>query len=138
MAKKKKVTKKAVTKKESKTSTFFVSILAIVSIMGFAAIISESFFEFNITPYVDSLLLLAIGIGFIIESNPKKMFNKKGGLSSSDFPKLTTFVIGSLAIISGFLSLPLIGLQHFIFLAIKGLISIIVIIFIVVETWFLK
>ena len=130
--------KKKVTKKESKTSTFFVSILAIVSIMGFAAIISESFFEFNITPYVDSLLLLAIGIGFIIESNPKKMFNKKGGLSSSDFPKLTTFVIGSLAIISGFLSLPLIGLQHFIFLAIKGLISIIVIIFIVVETWFLK
>lgn len=140
---KKKVKKKSIKKKisqeeKSKTSTFFVSILAIVSILGFVSIISKSFFDVDLNVYVESLLLVLIGSGFIIEANPKKIFNKKKGLTSADFPKLTTFVIGILAILSGLLSIPLINLQHFVFLAIKGLISIIVIIFIIIETWFLR
>ena len=138
VVKKKKAKDKEGKKEKLKISLSFVSILAIVSILGFISIISKSFFEVDINLYIESLLLILIGAGFIMEANPKKIFNKEKGLTSADFPKLTTFVIGILAILSGLLSFPFINLQHFVFLAIKGLISIIVIIFIIIETWFLK
>lgn len=132
--------KKSVKKTEKqKTSESFVTVLAIVSIMGFGAIISQSLFSIDLNFYVDALMLLAIGTGFLLESEPKILFKKmKKGLDNKNFARLTTFVVGSLAVLAGMLSLPFINLQHFAFLAIKGVISIIAIIFIVVQTWLVK
>lgn len=126
-------------KKRAKASHVFVSVLAIVSIMGFAAIISESWFGFKLNIYVESLILLVLGVGFIFESEPKRVFKKKiKELDERNFGRLTTFVVGCLAVIAGILSFPYINIQHYVFLSVKGLISFIAIIFIVIQTWLVK
>lgn len=125
-------------KKTSKNSLTFISVLAVVSIMGFLSIISESWFEFKLVPYVESLVLLAMGIGFILESEPKFLLRNRNGINRRNFGRITTFVIGALAMLAGVLSFPYINIQHFVFLSIKGLISFIAIIFILIETWFIK
>ncbi len=131
--------KKQKQKKKSDMSKVFVTVLAIVSIMGFSAIISKSWFDFDLASYVESLILLVMGIGFIVEAEPKILFKKtKRGIDRRNFSRLTTLIIGSLATIAGILSFPIINLQHFIFLAIKGVISIIAIVFIIVQTWVVK
>jgi hypothetical protein len=132
------IKKKEKNKKE--TSKVFVAVLAIVSILGFAGIISQSWFGFELIFYIESLILLALGIGFIVEAEPKILFkkSKQQGLDKRNFSRLTTFIIGSLATIAGILSFPYVNVQHFIFLAIKGVISIIAIIFIAVQTWVVK
>jgi len=119
-------------------SRVFISVLAIVSIMGFAAVISESWFEFELTPFIESLIFITLGTGFLIESEPKFIFRKRREIDKRSFGRLTTFVIGCFAIIAGILSFPYINIQHFVFLSIKGLISFIAIIFIVIQTWLIK
>jgi len=126
-------------KKRKKSKLAFVSILAIVSIFGFLGIISKSFFDYDMNLLIESLILLTIGVGFIIESRPKILSKKiKKGLDNANFSRMITFVIGSLAVFSGILSLPFIDLQHFVFLAIKGVISIVAILFIVIQTWIVE
>ena len=122
-------------KRKVNASHNFVSVLAIVSIMGFAAIISDSWFNFRLSSYVEALILLAMGVGFILESEPKILLRSKKGIDQRNFGRLTTFVIGSFATVAGILSFPYINIQHFVFLSIKGLISFIAIIFIIVQTW---
>lgn len=131
--------KKKKSKEKSKVSSSFVTILALVSIMSFLSIIFKSLFNFELSIYIESLILLALGIGFIIESDPKRLFKTaRKRLNEKEFSEITTFVIGFLAAISGILSFPFINLEHFIFSAIKGVISIIAIIFIAIETWVIK
>lgn len=131
--------KKTVKKREkSKASKAFVAVLAIVSILGFSAIISESWFEFILTPYVEALILLVMGTGFIIEAEPRILFKNRKDIDKRNFGRITTFVIGALAALAGLLSFPFINVQHYVFLSIKGVISFIAIIFIAIETWVVK
>jgi len=113
----------------------FASILAIVSIIGFLDIVLDSFFEFSFQNYMSFLWLCLMGVGFIIISKPRKLFQDKKEDSVTD---ITALVIGSLAIIAGILSLPFLAITHPVFFAIKGVISIIAIIFIALETWVVK
>ena len=120
----------------SRISSHFVYILAIVSIIGFLGIIVDSFFEINIDQYVSFLWLIVMGIGFILISKPKDLYEgTKIGFDETKISRLTAFIIGVLAIIAGVLSIPQIDIQHPVFLAIKGEVSIISIIFIVIQTW---
>lgn len=122
--------------KRKKPKIVFISILAIVSIIGFLGIITKSLFNFDMDSWIDAMILLTIGVGFILESKPKILKRKiKKGLDDINFARLITFVIGSLAVLSGFLSFPFVNLQHFVFLSIKGVISIIAILFIIIQTW---
>jgi hypothetical protein len=117
----------------------FVNILAILSILGFTSIISESIFNANITSYIEILWLTILGIGFIIESSPIQLFHSiRHRLGEKNFTATTTLIIGTLAVIAGILSLPQIAIQNQTFLAIKGIMSIIAIIFIVIQTWIIK
>ncbi len=125
--------------RETKISTSFINILAILSILGFTSIISYTLFNKNITQYVETLWLTILGLGFIIESAPIKLFHSiRNNLSQRNFTATTTLIIGTLAIIAGILSLPQINIQNPAFLAIKGIMSIIAIIFIIIQTWVLK
>ncbi|MCA9487999.1 MAG: hypothetical protein KC516_03490 [Nanoarchaeota archaeon] len=134
MAQKKSVKKKELRKKEKKSMRVFTfgSVLAIVSIVGFSQLILKSFFNFSIDHYSGFLLLTILGVGFIIQSQPKKLFNSNTGEPVND---ITSLVIGALAIISGVLSLPFVQVNHPVVSAIPGIISIIAIIFIILETW---
>jgi len=123
-------------KRKLKLSRKFIYALSLVSILGFVGIISETFFEYNLHFYVESLLMLIIGMGMIFESKSKSLISiKDTGLTSSNFTHLTTVVIGTIAILAGIFSFPQIRIENSSFLAIKGIISVIAIIVIIVQTW---
>ena len=131
MAKKKEV-------KKNQEKNYFVQVLAIVSILGFAGIISQSWFNYEIGSYLDALILLVLGAGIVLEAEPKTLFNKRAKVNNRNFSRLTTFIIGGIALLAGFLSFPFIGLEHYVFLSIKGVVAFIAIIFIAAQTWLLK
>lgn len=125
--------------KEEKVSRKFIDVLAIISILGFIGIISYTLFEKNIEKYIEALWFGIMGIGFIVEAHPIRLFKSiRNRLGERNFTATTTLIVGFLAIIAGILSIPAINIQNTSFLAIKGIMSIIAIIFIVIQTWIIK
>jgi len=124
---------------ELKNNNFFGKILAVISILGFTSIITMTFFNYSIESYLESALLMLMGIGFMYQSEPRELIRSlPNHFQEQSFASITTFVIGSLAIIVGILSLPQINLQNPTLSAINGIIAIIAIIFIVIETWIIQ
>ena len=113
----------------------FVGALAVVSILGFLGIVSQTIFEYDLSYYIESLLMLIIGIGLIVESKIRKLKSIERGITSNNLTHLTTVIIGGIAIIAGIFSFPPIRIINPAFLAIKGIISIIAVIVIVIQTW---
>ncbi len=123
--------------KEFRVSKPFVIVLSIVSILGFVGIISKTLFFVNIDHYIESSWFLIMGIGFIIEGRPLRLFKKiEKELNQSTFSSMTTLIVGLLATIVGILTF--LQLNNSAFQAMQGLISIIAIVFIAVETWVIK
>jgi len=115
----------------------FVTALSIVSIFGFLGIASETLFDFDLGNYVEAGLMFVIGAGMMLEANFEKIKSIKRGLTSSNFTQLTTVIIGAIAIVAGIFSFPPIRVDMPGFLAIKGIMSIIAIIVIAIQTWIL-
>jgi len=133
---KKEVEEKVKEKKKSRASHTFVIALSIVSIIGFFSIMAESLFNFTIDPYIKSLWLLVLGVGLILETSIKELKRiKRAGVSSEMLGKVTMVVVGVIAIVAAILSLPQINIESPTFLAVKGIISILAIILIIVQTW---
>jgi len=118
-----------------KLSHRFVTALSIVSILGFLGIVSETLFGYDLRGYVEAGLMLIIGTGMVLEANLEKIKTIRKGLTSGNFTHLTTVVIGIIAIVAGIFSLPPIRVETAGFLAIKGIMSIIAIIVIFIQTW---
>ncbi len=119
--------------KEFRVSKTFVIVMAIVSISGFLGIISKNIFNFNIDNYVESFWFLMMSIGFIIESRPLKLFRRiDDNFDQRNFTSMTTLIVGLMALCCGILRF--LGFQNITFSAVQGFISIIAIIFIIVET----
>ena len=118
-----------------RVSQKFVTALAIVSILGFLGIMNQSFFGFDSSGYIESFLMLIIGTGLIIEAKIKKLKSLSRGLTSNNITHLTTVIIGLIAIVAGIFSFPTIRIINPCFLAIKGIISIIAIAVIIIQTW---
>jgi hypothetical protein len=118
-----------------KASSKFITILSIVSILGFIGIVTNTLFDLNIGHYIEALWIFIIGIGFIFETNFKKIKTLKKGVTPNNFAHLTTLIIGAVAILAGILSFPGIRVTTPAFLAIKGIISLIAIIVIIIQTW---
>ena len=123
-------------KKKSKASRNFVIALSIVSIIGFLSIMLSSLFNVDISRYITTVWLLALGLGLVFETSMEKIKGlKHEGLTPEILGELTMLIVGGLAIIAGILSIPQINIQDSAFLAVKGIISILAIIFIVLQTW---
>lgn len=116
----------------------FILALAIVSIIGFVGIVSETLFERDISFYVEALWLIIIGIGFILEVRFRKLKSISKGINSNNFTNMTTLVIGGVAIIAGIFSFPFFRIDSPGFLAVKGIVALIAIITIFIETWVVK
>ncbi len=130
-----------ISKKTSKitASEEFVTILAVISIIGFMGIVSYTLFDFRMDEYIEPIWMIIVGIGFIIEgqfNTFRKIRNE--GLSPTNFTHLTTLIIGLIAIIAGIFSIPAIRIEATGFLAVKGIISLIAIVVIIVQTWIVK
>lgn len=122
--------------KKKRTSKNFIIALSVVSIIGFVSIILESLFYVDISKYMNTLWLLALGLGLIFETSMKELKSvRKKGLNSEYTGKITMVVVGSLAVLAGLLSLPQINIKNPAFLAVKGIVSILAIIIIILQTW---
>ncbi len=129
--------KKKVEKKEA--SNWFVIALSLVSIFGFLNILLESLFYFSISNYNEFSWLSILGLSLIFQTSIKELKKiKKKGLTSEYLGKITMIIIGTIAVIAGILSIPIIKIENITFMAIKGIISILAIIFIVLQTWVIK
>jgi hypothetical protein len=121
---------------KKKASRNFVIALSIVSIIGFISIMLESLFLVDINAYLETLWLVVLGGGLILESSLKDFKKvKKKGLTSDYLGKLTMIIVGGIGVIAGLLSLPQLNVQHSTFLAIKGIVALLAIIFIIFQTW---
>jgi len=119
-----------------RASRNFVIALSVVSIIGFLSIMIESLFYLDVSDYIDTLWLIVLGLGLILETTIRELKSvKKRGLTSDYLGKVTMIIVGGLAVIAGILSLPQINVQNASFLAVKGIISILAIIFIILQTW---
>lgn len=119
-----------------KASHRFIVALAIVSIIGFLGIFIESIFGINMTAYVEVSWLIVLGIGLFLEARITQLKKIKiEGLTPYYFTSIITAVIGIFAIITGILSLPQIIITSPIFQSIKGMVAIIAIIIIIIQTW---
>lgn len=124
---------------KSKLSHKFVMILAIVSILGFMAIISETIFNKDIEMHIQALWMVAIGIGMIAEAEIKSLRKiPDEGLTPNNFTHLITTIIGAITIVVGIFSFPNFNIINPTFHAMRGIISIIAIIVIVVQTWLVE
>lgn len=122
--------------KRAKASRSFVIALSVVSIIGFLSIVLESLFYVKINDYIETFWLIALGVGLVLESSLKKLKKiKVTGLTPEILGELTMLIVGSIAVIAGILSLPQIKIQNPSFLAVKGIISILAIVFIILQTW---
>ena len=119
-----------------KVSQRFVTALAIVSILEFTGITSKTLFAYNLDAYLEALWMFIIGIGLSIEIQLKKLkLIPKQGLTRDNITNLITVIIGVVAIIAGIFSFPSIRIENPSFLAVKGIISIIAIVIIIIQTW---
>ncbi len=133
------VEKKRFGKSKKKISTGFLSVLSIVSILGFFGIVMKTLFEMDITIYIEVLWILVLGFGLLIESNLRGLFRiKETGLTSESFRELVTAVVGFLAVLTGVLLLPQIGWVTPALLAVQGIISLVAMIFILIQSLILK
>ncbi|MBU1051381.1 MAG: hypothetical protein KJ718_02395 [Nanoarchaeota archaeon] len=114
----------------------FVIALALVSIVGFLGIISATLFNFDMSFYVEAMLMIIIGLGFVVEGEITKLGRMKHeGLTPKNFTKLITVIIGVLAVLTGVFSIPAVRIEASGFLAVKGIIAVIAIVVIVIQTW---
>lgn len=126
-------------KRRTRASRNFVIALSVVSIIGFLNIVTESLFSFSFVNYIESLWLLALAFGLIFETSLRELkLIRLRGLTSEMLGKITMIVVGAIAIVAAILSIPQINIQNATFLAVKGIISILAIIFIVIQTWVSK
>jgi len=120
-----------------KISHRFVTALSIVSILGFLGIISYTLFDFDLSNYVEAALMFVIGAGLVLETKLSRVKEIKRGLNSGSLTNLITLIIGLIAVLAGIFSFPPIRIETAGFLAVKGIISVIAIIVIVIQTWVL-
>jgi len=130
---------RTIEKWKSKLSHKFIMILAIVSILGFVGIVSETIFNKNINLHIQALWMMAIGFGMITEAQIKSLRNLKvEGLTPNNFAHLTTAIIGIVTILAGIFSFPHFGVVNPSFHAIRGIVGIIAIVVIIIQTWFIE
>jgi len=112
--------------------------LSIVSIIGFLDIIGTSFFEFRAEYYVEALLMIIIGVAFILEADIPDLRSLAKGFNQKNFSELITTVVGLVAIIAGIFSFPWIRYEHAVFHAIKGILALMAIVIITIQTWIVE
>jgi uncharacterized membrane protein len=124
---------------KQKSARTFLIILSIVSILGFFQIMIKSLFDYDLLLYVEAFWMMILGTGFLLEGRITELYKiKRQGLTSKNFTKMVTVIIGIVAVISGIFSLPQFRVSNPGFLAVKGILSLMAIIVIVTETWVLK
>lgn len=120
---------------KNKVTNVFLYSLAIISILGFLAIVMATYFNsYFLSMNQAALILLVLGIGLMIEGKIKSWNTmSRNGINSTELAHIITGIVGIIAVISGLLSL--FGVQNATVSQTKGIIAIVAIVVIVIETW---
>jgi len=116
----------------------FVIVLSLISILGFIGIISETIFDYDMNGFIESVWIIILGLGLLIETKFTKLKSIRNGLTSDNMPQLTNLLIGAVAVLAGIFSLPTFKITNPVFHSLRGLLSLIAIVIIITETWVIK
>ncbi|MBU2523501.1 MAG: hypothetical protein KKE23_04415, partial [Nanoarchaeota archaeon] len=116
----------------------FTILLALISIAGFVGIISTSIFNYDLNGYIESFWIFLIGWGIFSHTKFSALKSLRYGITQYNFPNLITELIGLLAILSAILTFPSVGITHNAIITMKGMMAIIAILIIFVQTWVVK
>jgi len=118
-----------------KTTNTFLTALAIASIMGFLVIVLNSFFSIDFGEFIPSILMVIFGLAFLVEGQVRLWFNKfkTGGYSSTEVTHIITGSVGITALVTGVIGFFVEG--NTTFTALQGIIAVIAILVIAIETW---
>jgi hypothetical protein len=134
------ISRKAIEKRRKRVPQRFVFFLSFVSILGFLGIATESLTPHSISGYIESGLILLLGVGLLLEADLRSLGRvREAGLSENKFNRMVTAILAILAILTAVLSFPLFGLsQENGLMAVKGIIALIAMIFIGIQIWVLR
>ena len=123
---------------KNKVTTTFLYSLAVISIIGFLGIIGQTWFKFDfITTNTSSLILIVLGFGLAVEGQIRRWKDMpKNGISSNELSHVVTGIIGLMAIVVGLVGL--LGITGDTLMATQGIISVIAIFIIILETFIVK
>jgi hypothetical protein len=122
--------------KKRQVGTKFAGVLAFISIYGFLEIILDGTLDYSILEYSNTVWLVIMGVGFLFVARPIKLYREsKNNISENSFSRMVTLIIGLISIIAGILSLPEINIVHQSLKLVKAIVSVIAILFIVLQTW---
>ena len=119
----------------------FVKYLAIVSILGFAVIVIESFTGLDLGLWVSGLIFVTIGTALTLMGGVWVTVNISDGLTSNEIAHILTTVVGVLSVVVGLLILPITFLQNLRVPAldgVKAVVALFAIVLIAVEGFFVK
>ena len=123
---------------KQKVTKGFLTTLGIVSILGFVAIVTNTWFNFNwLSDNVESLMFVILGVGLIVEGQVllwKTM--AKDGINSNELTHIVTGVIGLVSVAVGLMSL--FGYSSLVLDGIKGVVASIAVIVIIIQVWLVK
>lgn len=117
----------------------FVYALSVVSIIGFIGIFSHTIIGKDITSYVEAAWLFVLAVGFLFEIDYSSLrYIGESGLTREVFAHLSTLVLALFAVAAGIFSLPMIRFENPGFIAVKGILALIAILVIIIQTWIIK
>ncbi len=115
----------------------FLLILSVVSILGFLAMALEGFGITSFGAVLSGLSFIVVGIGLAIVGGIKKIFSyTKGGLTSIEVTHILSVMLGIVSVFVGVFTFS--GLNSQLFSIMKAWLSIFMIIFIIIQTWFVE
>ena len=123
---------------KNKITNALLNSLAIISIIGFFAIIGNAWLNFKfLSLNTGNIMLLVLGGGLIVEGKLKewKKF-RKNGISNNEIAHIITGLVGLIALITGLIGM--FGFNGSTLEATKAIIASIAIIVIAAETWVVK
>lgn len=115
--------------------------LAIVSILGFSAVVTQAFFNFDIDSVVNGLIFIIIGSGLMLIGSIWSMVEFRDGLNTQEISNIMLTVVGGLSIFVGLFELPISlfsGWDIPAFEGIKATVALFAIIFIAIEAFLFK
>jgi len=117
----------------------FIFFLIMIDLTWFGSVVMDNLFGLSLGDYGEFAWTFLFGLGLVVVSDLKRV-KKMGqeGFKSENFASLTTLIIGSLAIVTAILSLPFINVVSPTLNSIKGILALIAIVYVVLETWIIK
>ena len=115
--------------------------LALVSILGFLTIISQEIFNYELNSWTNGLMFIIIGSGIVLIGSFWTAIEWQNGIDEREAANILFTIVGISSVIVGFIELP-IELTSSIDIpalgGIKAIIAIFAIIFISLQTFFVK